>query len=107
MIDDPIHLPAQPAVPDPVAGKTVAEILGEIVWLMTQDQSARKMSIEDIDKIIFPAIMGKRFHINYAIMPKAGDKNNLMPVSAKIFGPDMEVALELKLKSLSASAGEN
>ena len=43
---------------DPVAGKTVAEILGEIVWLMTQDPTGREMKVAEIEALIMPAILG-------------------------------------------------
>lgn len=86
MIDDPMHLSAQPAVPDPVAGKTVAEILGEIVWLMTQDPVGRDMKVSEIEKLVMPAILQKRFKINYVkssgmLMNKGSD---LLPVSVSI-----------------------
>ena len=40
---------------DPVAGKTVAEILGEIVWLMTQDPAGREMKVAEIEALVMPA----------------------------------------------------
>lgn len=54
---------------DPVAGKTVAEILGEIVWLMTQDPVGREMKVAEIEALVMPAILARRFHIKYAQVP--------------------------------------
>lgn len=54
---------------DPVAGKTVAEILGEIVWLMTQDPAGREMKVSEIEALVMPAILARRFHIKYAQVP--------------------------------------
>lgn len=50
---------------DPVAAKTVAEILGEIVWLMTQDASARKLPLREVERQVMPAILLRLFHIQY------------------------------------------
>lgn len=61
-----IRGPSPQAEVDPAAGKTVAEILGEIVWLMTQDPSARDMPIREIERLVMPAILLQRFHIAYA-----------------------------------------
>jgi hypothetical protein len=72
---------------DPVAGKTVAEILGEIVWLMTQDPAGREMKVAEIEALVMPAILAKRFHIEYAQVPdmrRPGAKS-LQPVSVRIF----------------------
>lgn len=43
---------------DPVAGKTVAEVLGEIVWLMTQDPAGREMKVAEIEALIVCAGAG-------------------------------------------------
>ena len=72
---------------DPVAGKTVAEILGEIVWLMTQDPAGREMKVAEIEALVMPAILAKRFHIKYAQVPdmrRPGEKT-LQPVEVSIF----------------------
>jgi hypothetical protein len=54
---------------DPVAGKSVAEIFGEIVWLMSQDKEARELSIKDLERLVMPPILLKQFHITYAPIP--------------------------------------
>jgi hemolysin-activating ACP:hemolysin acyltransferase len=56
---------------DPVAGKSVAEIFGEIVWLMSQDKKARELSIKDLEWLVMPPILLKQFHIKYAPVPDA------------------------------------
>ena len=75
------------ANPDPVAGKTVAEILGEIVWLMTQDSAARDLPIRDIERLVMPAILLRRFHIEY-IARGAGTGAAPMPVRVVIWASD-------------------
>lgn len=72
---------------DPVAGKTVAEILGEIVWLMTQDPAGREMKVAEIEALVMPAILARRFHIKYAQVPdmRRSGTTTLQPVSVSIF----------------------
>jgi hypothetical protein len=74
---------------DPVAGKTVAEILGEIVWLMTQDPAGREMKVAEIEALVMPAILAKRFHIQYVQVPdmRRPGATALQPVSVEIFKP--------------------
>lgn len=91
MVDDVSHVGGSadkaPAAIDPVAGKTVAEILGEIVWLMTQDAAGREMKVSEIEKLVMPAILQKRFHINYAQVrdPQRLGSTTLQPVAVSIF----------------------
>lgn len=72
---------------DPVAGKTVAEILGEIVWLMTQDPAGREMKVTEIESLVMPAILARRFHIKYAQVPdmRRPGATTLQPVSVDIY----------------------
>jgi hypothetical protein len=72
---------------DPVAGKTIAEILGEIVWLMTQDPVGREMKVAEIEAVVMPAILQKRFHIKYAQVPDVRQPGAAIrqPVSVSIF----------------------
>lgn len=73
---------------DPVAGKTVAEILGEIVWLMTQDLAGREMKVAEIEALVMPAILQKRFHIKYAQVPdmRRPGPIKLQPILVEIYG---------------------
>lgn len=72
---------------DPVAGKTIAEILGEIVWLMTQDPAGREMKVAEIEALVMPAILARRFHIKYAQVPdiRRAGATTLQPVEVSIF----------------------
>lgn len=72
---------------DPVAGKTVAEILGEIVWLMTQDPAGREMKVAEIEALVMPAILAKRFHIKYTQVPdmRRPGGTTLQPISVDVF----------------------
>ena len=84
---------------DPVAGKTVAEILGEIVWLMTQDPAGREMKVSDIEQLIMPAILQRRFHIKYVKVPDLRQMGAtvLQPVELDIQdGSNSSVALNFK-----------
>lgn len=74
---------------DPVAGKTVAEILGEIVWLRTQDPTARDLPIREIERLVIPAILLKRFHIEYV---SRGSTAASIPVRARVWGGDDRTA---------------
>lgn len=76
-------------VSDPVAGKTVAEILGEIAWLMTQDPNHAESEIRSLETHVMPGIVLRQFHIQYAEMPSlpaSGNvKPNLQPVSVDVW----------------------
>lgn len=80
------HLQSDTKHVDPVAGKTVAEILGEIVWLMTQDPAGREMKVVEIEALVMPAILARRFHIKYAQVPdmRRPGATVLQPVEVKI-----------------------
>lgn len=91
-----------PTPVDPVAGKTVAEILGEIVWLMTQDPSGREMRVAEIETLVMPAILARRFHIKYAQVPdmRRPGATTLQPVAVDIHAkqkPDGRVGPEPKV----------
>lgn len=72
---------------DPVLGKTVAEILGEIVWLMTQDPAGREMKVAEIETLIMPAILARRFHIRYIQVPdmRRPKTVTLQPITVDIY----------------------
>lgn len=74
---------------DPVAGKTVAEILGEIVWLMTQDPASREMKVAEIESLVMPAILARRFDIKYAQVPdmRRPGAMTLQPVEVRVSAP--------------------
>jgi len=64
----------------------VTEILGEIVWLMTQDPAGREMKVAEIEALVIPAILERRFHIQYARIPVAnGQAERLQPFTAEIY----------------------
>ena len=97
-----------PAAIDPVVGKTVAEILGEIVWLMTQDPAGREMKVAEIEALVMPAILARRFHIKYAQVPdmRRPGATTLQPVAVDIHsmqkssgrvGPEPEVVARFAL----------
>ena len=87
--------PPTSEVIDPVDGKSVAEVLGEIVWLMTQDKDARDLSIKDLEWLVMPPILLRQFHISYASIisgertenqaSKSDAISKLQPISVEFF----------------------
>ena len=47
------------------APKTVAQVLGEIAWLMTQSPRHRAMALGDLEWLVMPAILLRQFRIFY------------------------------------------
>ncbi|QQM33126.1 toxin-activating lysine-acyltransferase (plasmid) [Martelella lutilitoris] len=82
---------------DPVAGKSVAEIFGEIVWLMSQDAACRDLTLKELEWLVMPAILLRQFHITYAPVQgnahgdaghgesHAAGESPLQPVAVEIF----------------------
>jgi cytolysin-activating lysine-acyltransferase len=52
-----------PAAPPP---KTVAQVLGEIAWLMTQSPRHKAMPLGDLEWLLMPAILLRQFRIFYS-----------------------------------------
>jgi cytolysin-activating lysine-acyltransferase len=55
------HAPAQPGPPS----KTVAQVLGEIAWLMTQSPRHKAIALGDLEWLLMPAILLRQFRIFY------------------------------------------
>ena len=51
--------------PNDPARKTVADVLGQIVWLMTQSKHHRGLFLSDLEWAVMPAILGKQFKLFY------------------------------------------
>jgi cytolysin-activating lysine-acyltransferase len=55
--------------PTPGAGqtppKTVAQVLGEIAWLMTQSPRHKPLTLGDLEWLVMPAILLRQFRIFY------------------------------------------
>ena len=47
------------------APKTVAQVLGEIAWLMTQSPRHKAMALGDLEWLVMPAILLRQFRIFY------------------------------------------
>ena len=45
--------------------KTVSQVFGEIVWLLSQCVQWRELRISDLERLIMPAIVLKQFQIEY------------------------------------------
>src|SRR5258707_5858537 len=48
------------------APKTVAQVLGEITWLMTQSPRHKAMALGDLEWLLMPAILLRQFRIFYS-----------------------------------------
>jgi cytolysin-activating lysine-acyltransferase len=47
------------------ATKTVAQLLGEITWLMTQSPRHKAMAVGDLEWLVMPAILLRQFRVFY------------------------------------------
>jgi cytolysin-activating lysine-acyltransferase len=60
---------AQPQAQTHVQGepppKTVAQVLGEITWLMTQSPRHKQLALGDLEWLVMPAILLKQFRLFY------------------------------------------
>lgn len=57
---------SQAPQPDPIAsssGKTVSQVLGEIVWLMTQSPIHKQLFIGDLEWFCMPPVLLEQFRI--------------------------------------------
>ena len=52
-------------IPADAGDKTVAAVLGEIVWLMSQSKEHRHLTVADIETMVMPPILLKQFRIFY------------------------------------------
>lgn len=96
---------------DPVAGKSVSEVFGEIVWLMTQDKLLKALPLAELEWLVMPPILLRQFRIFYA-PPKetdaaepgaapAGAPPPTQPIGAVLFA----MASEAVAAALAADAG--
>ena len=56
---------AQPHAPGEAQPKTVAQVLGEITWLMTQSPRHKQVALGDLEWLVMPAILLKQFRLFY------------------------------------------
>jgi len=54
----------------PFQPKTVSQILGEMVWLLTQSPLHKQMFLADLEWFVMPAIMLEQFRLFYGPAPK-------------------------------------
>jgi len=57
--------PAESRGPAEPAPKTVAQVLGEITWLMTQSPRHKAIALGDLEWLVMPAILLRQFRIFY------------------------------------------
>jgi cytolysin-activating lysine-acyltransferase len=53
------------AAPGEAAPKTVAQVLGEITWLMTQSPRHKAIPLGDLEWLVMPALLLRQFRIFY------------------------------------------
>jgi cytolysin-activating lysine-acyltransferase len=53
------------AAPGGAAPKTVAQVMGEITWLMTQSPRHKAIPLGDLEWLVMPAILLRQFRIFY------------------------------------------
>ncbi|TKR32968.1 toxin-activating lysine-acyltransferase [Luteimonas gilva] len=60
------------AAPAPAgAPKTVAEALGQVVWLLTQSRLHRELKLKDLERSFMPAILNEQFRVfRFGPLPK-------------------------------------
>lgn len=51
--------------PPKMPGKTAAQVLGEIVWIMVQSPRHKSLALSDLEWFVMPAIQLKQFRIFY------------------------------------------
>lgn len=57
---------------DDYSKRTVSDVLGQIVWLMTQSADHRGLFLSDLEWSVMPALLGKQFKIyHHEGQPKA------------------------------------
>lgn len=94
LLEDIMSTMSVQSTKDPVAGKKVAEVFGEIVWVMSRDGKYSGLSLADLETYVMPSILLRQFHITYApVLPAQGtfnhdqnDGQNLQPVRVELFG---------------------
>lgn len=66
--------PSASQSPPPGAPKTVAEAIGQIVWLLTQSPLHREMKLKDLESTFMPAVVHEQFRI-FRFGPLPGTEN--------------------------------
>ena len=54
------------AQPPEIGPKTVAAVLGEIIWLMTQSPRHKMLPLADLEWMVMPPVLLKQFRIYYS-----------------------------------------
>lgn len=57
---------AAPDRPSQFAGKTVATVFGEMVWLLSQSPEHRDLRLSDLEGLLMPPILYRQFKLYYA-----------------------------------------
>ena len=69
MTDTPIPNLGGPSL-SPTGPKTVSQVLGELVWLMTQSQTHKQLFLGDLEWFAMPAILLEQFRLFYGPTPE-------------------------------------
>jgi hypothetical protein len=93
-----------PGVPstDLAAGKSVAEIFGEIVWLMTQDAELKQLPSPELEWLVMPPILLRQFRVFYKAAQSASGGNGAPVRGTRSTGAKLH---GMTLDALKASSG--
>jgi cytolysin-activating lysine-acyltransferase len=57
--------PEKPKVPPQFAGKTVAAVFGEMVWLLSRSPKHRDLKLSDLEWFLMPPLLLRQFKLHY------------------------------------------
>lgn len=66
----------------PFQPKTVSQVLGEIVWLMTQSRIHKQLFVGDLEWFAMPAILCEQFRVFYGTSPSGAPEGAAPPPAA-------------------------
>jgi cytolysin-activating lysine-acyltransferase len=73
-MSETVRTDATPPAPPPGMARTVAEALGQIVWLLSQSPLHRELKIKDLEWSFMPAVIHEQFRI-FRFGPLPGTEN--------------------------------
>lgn len=85
---------SSPNDPQSFAGKTVSQVLGEIVWLMTQSPLHKQMFLGDLEWFAMPPILMEQFRIWNGPNPAGGAPIPSAVAFWAFVSPDTDARLE-------------
>lgn len=85
-----------------ISGKKISDVLGEAVWLMSQDKILRNRSIKSLEKDVMPSILKNNFKLFYVeSTPSIGEVSDVNFSNARPVGFVTWTLVEQQLNSRS------